>query len=68
MTTVLSALQALGLGAVLVGLALALPLWGALVADGALVLIAATVVESLVSRPLRAQQNRRSGTTKAGAA
>lgn len=48
MNAVLSALQALGLLAVLAGAALVLPLWGALVADGALVLVAATAVERIV--------------------
>jgi hypothetical protein len=54
MTHVLSAFQALGLLAVLVGVWLALPLWAALTADGGLVLVAATAVEVAAIRARRA--------------
>lgn len=61
MNVVLSVLQLAALLAVLLGIALALPLWGALIADGALVLVAATIAEALVQRPRSAPSDRRSG-------
>jgi hypothetical protein len=67
MSAVLSALQVVALAAILLGLALALPLWGALCADGALVLVAATVAEALVSRPRGAPSDRRRGPNVTGA-
>ena len=48
MNWIWSVLQLAGLLAVLVGAALALPLWAALVVDGVLVVAAATAVESVV--------------------
>lgn len=66
MAIALSALQALGVLAVLVGVVLALPLWGALVADGVLVVVAATAVELVVQRRLSVPSDRRDGTDPAG--
>ena len=54
MNHVLTALQASGLVAVLVGVWLALPLWAALTVDGGLVLVAATAVEVAAARARRA--------------
>lgn len=66
MTSVLSVLQALGVLAVLVGAALALPLWGALVVDGVLVAVAATAVEHIVRGRPSAPSDGRSASITAG--
>lgn len=65
MTTVLSACQLLGLLAVLVGVALALPLYGALLVDGGLVLVAATAAE-VVARKARSAPSDRRGRAHTG--
>lgn len=61
MNTTLTALQLLGFVAVLLGVALLLPLGFSLIVNGALVLAAATVAEALVTRAQHGQR-------KAGAA
>lgn len=61
-------IQALGLVAVLAGVALLLPLGGALVVDGLIVLAAAVAVELVDLRARSAPASRRSGPTKEGAA
>lgn len=66
MTAVLSVVQALALLAVLAGMALVLPLWGALVADGVLVLVAATAVERIVLGASSGPSDRRSRPNRAG--
>lgn len=66
MTHALTALQALAVLAVLVGVALALPLWGALVVDGVLVLAAATAAEAVVRKALTAPSNGRSAPNATG--
>ncbi|MBL8926327.1 MAG: hypothetical protein JNM77_08810 [Pseudonocardia sp.] len=66
MTHVLTALQALGVLAVLVGVALLLPPGGALVVDGALALTAATAAEAIVRKRPGAPSDRRSGVGTAG--
>lgn len=68
MNLVLSILQALGVLAVLAGVALLLPLGAALVVDGLLVVAAATAVEHIVSGRRSAPSDRRSGTTGEGVA
>lgn len=66
MTHVLPVAQALGVLAVLVGVALALPLYGALVADGVLVVALATVVELILQRRPAAPSDGRSATNAPG--
>lgn len=66
MTTVLTTLQGLALLAVLVGVALALPLWAALVVDGVIVLVVSTAAEHIVRKARSAPQDRRSGPIAAG--
>jgi hypothetical protein len=63
---VLTAIEALGLLAVLVGVALALPLWGSLIVDGLLVVVAATAAELVVRKAHSAPSDRRSGPSTAG--
>jgi hypothetical protein len=60
MTHVLTALQLLGLLAVLLGVVLLLPLGAALVVDGALVVVVATAAEVLATRALSARSDGRS--------
>lgn len=68
MTHVLTAVQALGVLAVLVGVALALPLYGALVVDGVLVVLVATAAEHLAMRRPAAPSDRRCGENGQGVA
>lgn len=68
MNLVLSVLQALGVLAVLAGVAILLPLGAALVVDGLLVVAVATAAEHIVSGRRSAPSDRRSGTTEDGAA
>jgi membrane protein implicated in regulation of membrane protease activity len=60
MTHVFSALQLLGLLAVLVGVALLLPLGAALVVDGVAVVVGSTVAEVVARRALSARSEGRS--------
>lgn len=58
MTLALTALQVLALLAVLIGVALTLPLWGALIVDGLIVLVASILAELVVTRTLSASSDR----------
>lgn len=66
MRTALSVAQVLAVLAVLVGVALALPLWASLVVDGALVLVAATAAEYIATRRPSGPSNARSGPNRQG--
>ncbi len=60
--------QGVGIVAVLVGLFLALPLYGALLASGVLVFLLGVAAEVAVSRAHRAPSRPRSGSTDGGVA
>jgi len=68
MSTALTVAQVLGVLAALVGVALLLPLGGALVVDGVAVLVLATAAEVVVLRGPSAPSARRSRPRKEGAA
>lgn len=68
MSTALTVVQLAALLAVLVGVALILPLGGALVVDGVLVLVAATAAEHLALRRPSAPSDRRRGPNSEGVA
>lgn len=67
MTHVLPTVQALGALAILVGVALALPLYGALVVDGVLIVALATVAELILQRRPRTPSGGRHGPNDGGA-
>ncbi|MEU7817068.1 hypothetical protein [Pseudonocardia sp. NPDC049154] len=62
----LSVVQALAVLAVLIGVGLALPLWGSLIVDGVLVLALAVAVERIVERRPSAPSDRRDGVEQPG--
>lgn len=68
MTHVLTAVQAIAVLAVLVGVVLALPLYGALVVDGLLVLAVATAAEQIAMARPAAPSDGRDGSTGDGVA
>lgn len=63
MTRLLTAVQVLGIVAVLTGVAIWLPLWGSLVLNGLLVALLATTAECIAQGRPGPPQDRRSGPT-----
>lgn len=65
-TSALTAVQAVAVLAVLAGVALALPLYGALIVDGLLVLSVAVAAEHIAQRRPGGPSDRRSGDETVG--